>query len=84
MNIQTKHTNTLNDLAQFGTGMLAYIKQISDDDARALIGDLSELPANTRFFCLFAADGTPLSISDSPEVAFENAIEHDLHPIALH
>lgn len=84
MNIQTKQSNTLNDLAQFGTGMLAYIKQISDDDAKALIGDLGDVPADTQFFCLFAADGTPLSISDSPELAFETAVDQDLRPIALH
>ncbi len=72
------------ELAQFGDGALAYIKQISLADARELVGEIPDVPKNVELYCLFGADGTPLSISDSHALAFENAFEHDLKPIALH
>lgn len=72
------------ELAQFGDGALAYIKQISLADAKQLIGEMPEVAGDAQLYCLFGADGTPLSISDSHALAFENAFEHDLQPIALH
>ena len=77
--------DTLNDqLENFGDGALAYVKQISHADAKELIGELPDMPNNINLFCLFSANGTPLSISDSQALAFENAFENDLETIALH
>ena len=79
-----KDAFSINDLAIFGDGVLAYIKPISVDDAKNIIGEMGEVPVDIKLFCLFSANGTPLAISDSPKTAFENAIDHDLEPIFLH
>ncbi len=79
-----KDSLVLDELAHFGDGVLAYIKQISQEDAKELIGEMPEFPVDMELYCLFAADGTPLAISDSHETAFENAVDHDLEPIDLH
>ena len=84
MTVFSKDSLMLDDLAHFGDGVLAYIKQISPEDAKQLIGEMPEFPVGMALYCLFAADGTPLAISDSHETAFENAVDHDLEPIDLH
>ena len=85
---QTNNTNkvefTINDLALFGDGVLAYIKAISIDDAIEIVGEIDQIPDNTKLYCLFSANGTPLAISDSQTTAVANAFEHDLEPIQLH
>ena len=80
----SKDQLSVNDLALFGDGVLAYIKPISVDDAKNIIGEIDEIPSDIKLFCLFSANGTPLAISDSQKTAFENAIDHDLEPIRLH
>jgi len=80
----SKEHFSINDLAIFGDGVLAYIKPISLNDAKNIIGDLGDVPVDINLFCLFSANGTPLAISDNPQTAFENAIDHDLEPIFLH
>jgi len=84
MNSANTSNYSINDLALFGDGILAYIKPISVDDAKSIIGGEENIPADVKLFCLFSANGTPLAISDSPQTAFENAIDHDLEPILLH
>ncbi len=79
-----KNEFSINDLALFGDGVLAYVKAISIADAKEIVGEINEIPDNTKLFCLFSANGTPLAISDSQTSAFANAFEHDLEPIQLH
>jgi len=84
MTHMSKDEMLLNELALFGDGVLAYIKPISVDDARDIVGEIDEIPKDIKLFCLFSANGTPLAISDSHNTAFKNAIEHDLEPTQLH
>ncbi|VAW02200.1 hypothetical protein MNBD_ALPHA08-1166 [hydrothermal vent metagenome] len=80
----SKDQFSINDLARFGDGVLAYVKAISVADAKNIIGEAEEIPDNIKLFCLFSANGTPLAISDSQTSAVANAFEHDLEPISLH
>lgn len=78
-----KNDFSINDLALFGDGVLAYVKAISVEDAKDLIGTSEDIPDNIKLYCLFSANGTPLAISDSQTSAVANAFEHDLEPIHL-
>lgn len=84
MTPNSKEEFNINDLALFGDGVLAYVKAISVDDAKDIIGETEDIPDNIKLFCLFSANGTPLAISDSQTSAVANAFEHDLEPIHLH
>ncbi len=87
MNTQdTKKTLSLSesDLARLGGGALAYIREIKGKDARKMLGGQATIPANARLFCLFHADGTPVSISPSREAAVGSAFEHELMPMSVH
>lgn len=72
------------DLAMLGGGALGYVREIRAKDARLLLGPEARLPTQARLFCLYHADGTPLSISASREAAIGSALEHDLTPASVH
>ena len=72
------------DLAHLGGGALAYIREIEGKDAMKLLGGRKAVPAKARLFCLYHADGTPVSISDSREGAVGSAFEHELMPMSVH
>ena len=72
------------DLARLGGGALAYIKEIEGADAIKLLGNQATIPPKARLFCLYNADGTPVSISDSRNGAMGSAFEHELMPLSLH
>ncbi len=72
------------ELAQLGGGALAYIREIEGQEATRLIGAQAAVPPDARLFCLYAADGTPVSISGSREAAIGSALEHELLPMSVH
>ena len=87
MNIQTSKKKlevTPPQLAEIGTGSLGYIREIDSDLAVKLLGPRISVPDGIRLYCLYSADGTPVSISGSWEAAFANAREHELTPVSLH
>ena len=72
------------DLAHLGGGVLAYVREIEGDAARKLMGDRIALAPTARLFCLYNADGTPISISASHEAAISSAMEHELVAASVH
>ena len=72
------------EFAQLGDGAVGYIREIDSDRAGALLGDASTVPHGSRLFCLYNADGTPVSISDSREAALANAAQQELTAMTVH
>lgn len=72
------------DFASLGEGALGYIREIGDGDAIRLMGPMTRIAPGTKLFCLYHADGTPVSISASHEAALGSALEHELVPLSLH
>lgn len=71
-------------LAALGNGALGYIREIEAGHAAKLLGPRINVPDNIKLFCLYGADGTPMSISGSFEAAFVAAREHELTPVSVH
>lgn len=87
MNVNdTKKTLELSpeDLALIGGGALGYIREIEAVEAKRLLGNQAQVAANTRLFCLYHADGKPISISGTREAAIGSAAEHELLPMSVH
>ncbi|CAN5248169.1 hypothetical protein BH10PSE7_BH10PSE7_27950 [soil metagenome] len=82
--IETHHLVPAADLAGLGTGTWGYIREIGPGHAAKLLGPRISVPDNIKLFCLYGADGTPVSISGSFEAAFVAAREHELTPVAVH
>jgi hypothetical protein len=75
---------TTQDLALLGEGALGYIKEIEIKEARRLLGSQANVAPNSKLFCLYNADGTPVSISGSKEAALGSAFEHELMAMSVH
>jgi hypothetical protein len=75
---------TPQDLALLGEGALGYIREIEVQEARRLLGDQASVAPNSKLFCLYNADGTPVSISGSREAAMGSAFEHELMAMSVH
>ena len=75
---------TAQDLALLGEGALGYIKEIELQEAKRLLGEEAHVAPNSRLYCLYNADGTPVSISGSREAALGSAFEHELMAMSLH
>ena len=75
---------TTQDLALLGEGALGYIREIEIQEAQRLLGDQASVAPNSRLFCLYNADGTPVSISGSREAALGSAFEHELMAMSVH
>lgn len=72
------------DLALLGGGALGYIREIELREAERLLGAHAAVAADSKLFCLYGADGTPVSISGSREAAVGSAFEHELLPMSVH
>jgi hypothetical protein len=77
-------TTTPEMLAALGAGHIAYVKPIMSEDAVKLYPQVGEIRPGIKLFTLNAADGTPIMIADSAEVAVANAWENELVPMAVH
>ena len=72
------------DLASLGGGALGYIREIEGDEVRRLLGSRPRTARGTRLYCLYHADGTPISVSGSREAAIGSAAEHELMAMSVH
>lgn len=72
------------DLAMLGEGALGYIREIELQEAQRLLGGQASVAPNSKLFCLYNADGTPVSISGSREAALGSAFEHELMAMSVH
>jgi hypothetical protein len=75
---------TTEQLAILGGGEVAYIREIGSSEALKLLGPKIEVPKDAKLFCLYGADGTPLSISGSRDAALANASQHELKTVSVH
>mgnify|MGYP003572298136 FL=1 len=71
-------------LASLGLGEVAYVRKVSLGDVERMTGQRVDADPRKPMYCLYMADGTPMSVSDSREAAVANAFEHDLAAISVH
>jgi hypothetical protein len=72
------------DLAHLGGGVLAYVRKIEAAAAAKLLGSQMQVPPNAELFCLYNANGSPISISPNYEAAIGSAHEHELIAASVH
>lgn len=73
------------ELAGLGDGQVAYIRPISSKEALQMFPTLKgELPRGRKLFSLFAADGTPIALTDTRRAALSYAMQGELEIASLH
>ena len=75
---------TAEELAALGGGVFAYVKKIAGFEAQALLGGQMTIPADAELYCLYNANGAPISISQDYDSALGSAMEHELTPASVH
>jgi len=71
-------------LAQLGDGEIAYLKTIRSEDAHTLFPQVPDIQPGLKLFALYAADGTPIMLTDSREAALANATQQELETVSVH
>jgi len=71
-------------LAQLGDGEIAYVKTIRSEDAHTLFPQVPDIQPGLKLFALYAADGTPIMLTDSREAALANATKQQLETVSVH
>lgn len=72
------------ELAILGSGEIAYIRLVMGAEVKSLFPNAPEVPANQRYFALYSADGTPIMLTDTRELAVANAWHNELRPMSVH
>jgi hypothetical protein len=72
------------ELAQIGNGALSYIREVDGRDVMRMVGPAVQVDPDDRLYCLFNANGSPISISGTHEGAVSSAAEHELIPVTVH
>ena len=72
------------ELATLGGGAVAYIKTLTSDEASRMFPAVEGLPQGISLFSLHAADGTPLALTDTRQVAIGHAFDDDLEIASVH
>ncbi len=70
--------------AHLGDGEIAYVKPIRSEDVRALFPQVPDIEPGLQLFALHGADGTPIMLTDSREVAIANAASQRLEMVSVH
>ena len=83
-NIDALSKMSAEELAALGGGVFAYVRKIAGRDAQALLGNQMTIPPDATLYCLYNANGAPISISQDYGSALGSAIEHELTPASVH
>ena len=81
----TEQGNITQDaLAHLGDGRIAYVKQIQSEDVRTMFPQAPNLEPGIKLFALYAANGTPIMLTDTREAALANAWSQELEAVSVH
>jgi hypothetical protein len=72
------------ELARLGGGQVAYIKELTSDEARRMFPAVEGLPSGLDLFSLHAADGTPIALTDTRQAAVSHAMGDELEIASVH
>jgi hypothetical protein len=70
--------------AHLGGGTLCYVKPMLSQDVQKVFPNAPSIDPGLKIFALLGADGHPLILSDSREMAVANAREANLELVSLH
>jgi hypothetical protein len=77
-------TMSKEDLAALGDGEVAYVKAMRSDEAQRLFPQVPPMAPGIKLFALLSADGSPITLTDSRDVAITSAWDHELVPVSVH
>ena len=80
----TEAAITQDALAHLGDGEVAYVRPIQSEEVRTLFPQAPKLEPGITLFALYAANGTPIMLTDTREAALANAWSQELEAVSVH
>ena len=84
MEVKSHITVSPEQLQAIGNGFLAYVKPIGPADAARMLGQPIQAGPEGKLFALFNANGAPISISQTFDLAVGSAMENELIAARVH
>jgi hypothetical protein len=81
---QEKPIMSPEDLGRLGGGVFAYVRRIELEAAAKLIGQNVQMLPDAELYCLYNANGSPISISANYQAAIGSAEDHELIAASVH
>ena len=81
---KTEAAITQDALAHLGDGEVAYVRSIQSEEVRTLFPQAPKLEPGITLFALYAANGTPIMLTDTTEAAIANAWSQELEAVSVH
>ena len=72
------------DFAILGADQLAYVREMSADEASEIATSTGLPVRGIKLYGLFSADGRRMAVTDSIETAYASAQEHHLVTLSVH
>jgi hypothetical protein len=78
--------NVLSDaeLAGLGEGSVAYLREMNSEDLVGKFPGMPKMAPGIRLWAVFAANGTPIMLTDARDAAIAGARQNDLIPVSIH
>lgn len=70
--------------AEIGMPNIVYVREVSRAEVKDELPNEAELPLDTKFYAVHAANGTRMAIVDNRDTAFAGARQYDLDPVSVH
>ena len=67
-----------------GGGSVAYVRAFQSEELGRLFPQAPKIQPGLRIFALLGADGAPIMLTDSRDVAIADAVERELTTVSLH
>lgn len=75
---------SLSELALLGSGEVGYIRKMRSEEVSRCFPEAPEIDPTLDLWALFAADGTPILLTDNRSSTFFKAAEDELKTVSLH
>jgi hypothetical protein len=72
------------ELAVLGAGQVGYVRRMTSDELVRRFPGAIQLQSGLDLWALFAADGTPIMLSDDARSAYVKAAESELNTVSVH
>lgn len=71
--------------AEIGVPNIVYVREVLAGELEGEFGsDVDDIPADTKFFAVHAANGQRMAILDDRNAAFAGARQYELEPVSVH
>ena len=70
--------------ANVGMPNIVYVREVLAGEIAGEIGSEIDLPADTKLYAVYAANGQRMAVLDNRDTAFAGARQYDLEPVSVH